>query len=112
MFSFPPFGRGSVFTAAKVVSGIQLVSPSFSHDVDAVAASTRDFHFRLALHRCDVVIFRQRCRNIGRLDLRLSFGKLPTAKVAVLWAIFRHTAEIYDGKTEAIFRQLPTDLFA
>ena len=44
--------------------------------------------------------------------MRLSFGKLPTAKVAVLSAIFRHTTEIYDGKTEAIFRQLPTDLFA
>jgi hypothetical protein len=61
---------------------------------------------------CDAVIFRQRCRNIGRLDLRLSFGKLPTAKVADFWAIFRHTAEIYDGETEAIFRQPPKDLFA
>ena len=32
--------------------------------------------------------------------------------MAVFWAIFRHTAEIYDGESEAIFRQLPTDLFA
>ena len=48
-------------------------------------------------------------RNIGRVDLRLSCGKLPTAKVAVLSAIFRHTAEINNGKTEAIFGQLPTN---
>ena len=57
-------------------------------------------------------IFRQKCRNIGVLNLRLSFGKLPTLKLFVFWAIFRQTAEIYDSGTEAIFRQRPTDLFA
>ena len=34
-------------------------------------------------------IFRQKRRNIGGLNLRLSFGKLPTAKLLVFWAVFR-----------------------
>jgi hypothetical protein len=78
MFSFPPFGRGSVFTAEKVVSGIQLVSPSFSHDVDAVTTSTRNFHFRLALHPYSLHILDQAAHTTNKelfmqnIDLQLN----------------------------------------
>ena len=66
MFSFPPFGRGSVFTASKVVSGIQLVSPSHSHDVDEVAASTRDHFFRMALHPFSLHVMDKAARTTNK----------------------------------------------
>ena len=58
---------------------------------------------------CDAVIFRQRYRNIGRLDLRLSFGTLPKYTMPEMRPSFGSCGQIFLFKMRQSFGKLPTN---
>ena len=83
MFSFPPFESGSVFTSTEVRTGVELVLPTHSHATTESVATTRNFHFRLALHPYSEILNNAATTNnisvFGRA-IRQEFGVLLQQK--------------------------------